>query len=96
MARVPSPPSTFTAEQLLGARHATEAVLDEVGLSNYRYDLEPREQSFAVLVEHAHGDTWHDVKLEEPRDVLLSARDDRAVRSEIAARWRRRLLTRRP
>lgn len=92
MARIPSAPSTFTAEQLLGARQAAEVVFDEIGLSNYRYDVEPRERSFEVIVEHVFGDVWHDVKLEEPSELLLSAREDRSVRAEIAARWRDRLI----
>lgn len=85
-------PRTLSVEQLLGARHAAEIVLDEIGLSNYRFDVEPRESAFEVYVEHLRGDVWHDVKLEERSDVLLSTRHDPRVRAEVAARWRERLM----
>lgn len=84
--------TTLSAEHLLAARAATELVLDALGIANYRFDVEPREEAFEVFVEHEHDGAWHDVRLMEDAAVLLAARRDDAIRAEVVRRWRRRLL----
>ncbi len=82
---------TFSIDHLLGARAAVELVLDEVGLRNYRFDVEPREACFEVILEHERDGSWHDVKLTEDVDELLAARTDASTRRRVASRWRARL-----
>ena len=83
---------TLSPDALLGARAATEQILDELGLRNYRFDVEPASSAFDVFVEHEREGAWHAVRLHEDARVLLDAarRDD--ARSEVAERWRARLF----
>lgn len=82
---------TLSVDHLLGARAAAELVLDELGLSNYRFDVEPRDERFDVIVEHERDGAWHDVRISEPADTLLAAREDASMRHAVASRWRERL-----
>jgi hypothetical protein len=88
-----APPNqdTLSIDQLLGARAAAELVLDDLGLRNYRFDVEPREDRFEVLVEHERDGAWHDVRFTEDAAVLLAARTDASTRRAVASRWRERL-----
>ncbi len=86
---------TLAIDQLLGARAAAELVLDEVGLRNYRFDVEPKGDHFDVIVEHERDGAWHDVRLIEDASVLLAVRDDASTRRSVASRWRERLTSRR-
>lgn len=92
--RVAMQTTTMSAEQLLGARAATELVLDALGIANYRFDVEPRQDAFEVLIEHELDGAWHDVTLMEDAAVLLAARRDPEIRADVARRWRHRLLGR--
>lgn len=83
---------TLSADGLLGARAATELVLDELGIENYRFDVEPREGAFEVFVEHDRDGAWHDVRLTEEASALIAAARDASVRAEVARRWRVKLL----
>lgn len=83
---------TLSADGLLGARAATQLVLDELGIENYRFDVEPREGAFEVFVEHDRDGAWHDVRLTEDAAALIAAGRDASVRAEVARRWRARLL----
>jgi len=85
---------TLSPTALLGARAATEQILDELGLRNYRFDVEPASSAFEVFVEHERDHAWHAVRLLEEARVLLAAPGDAKVRSEIAERWRARLFSR--
>lgn len=83
---------TLSMEALLGARSATEQILDELGLRNYRFDVEPGAGAFDVFVEHElEGGAWHAVQLHEEARVLLEAARDGAVRAQVAERWRAKL-----
>lgn len=79
-------------ERLIGAREAASSLLDEIGIANYRFDVEPRGQAFEVLVEHARDGEWHTASIHEDGRALLSALRDPAVRAELRERWRARLV----
>jgi hypothetical protein len=80
----------LTIEELVGARAATEQILDGLGITNYRFDVEPAPAAFDVFVEHERDGAWHTVRFQEDAHVLLAR--DPAVRARIAARWRERLF----
>lgn len=87
----PTDESTLSIDTLLGARKAAELVFDRLGLTNFRFDVEPREGAFEVFVEHEEGGIWHDVALTEDASVLLAvARDPETLRA-VAERWQERL-----
>ena len=83
---------TLSPDALLGARAVTEQILDELGMRNYRFDVEPASSAFDVFVEHEHDGAWHAVRLHEEARVLLDAVRSDDARSEIAERWRARLF----
>jgi hypothetical protein len=83
---------TLSPDALLGARAATEQILDELGLRNYRFDVEPAPAAFDVFVEHEREGAWHAVRLHEEARVLLESGRDRQTRREVAERWRSRLF----
>lgn len=84
---------TLSPDALLGARAATEQILDELGLRNYRFDVEPASSAFDVFVEHEREGAWHAVRLHEEARVLLGARRSDQARREIAERWRAQLFS---
>jgi hypothetical protein len=83
---------TLSPDALLGARAATEQILDELGLRNYRFDVEPASSAFDVFIEHEREGAWHAVRLHEEARVLLDARRSDRARAEVAERWRARLF----
>jgi hypothetical protein len=84
---------TVPTARWLEAREAARRLLEGVGLRNYRYDVEPREARYEVLVEHEHRGIWREARLEETPDALLATLDDDACRRAMVARWRDRLLS---
>lgn len=83
---------TLSPDALLGARAATERILDELGLRNYRFDVEPASSAFDVFVEHERDHAWHAVRLHEEARVLLDAGRRDEARREVAERWRAKLF----
>lgn len=85
---------TLSPTALLGARAATEQILDELGLLNYRFDVEPRDATvFDVFIEHERDGAWHTVGIQEPAKRLLAAPTDPALRGEVRECWRSRLFS---
>jgi hypothetical protein len=84
-----------TTERLLEAREATRRLLEGVGLRNYRFDVEPREDVYEINVELEHRDAWREAHLIETPAALLSTLGEPAARDEMVARWRARLLSER-
>lgn len=75
--------------------NATEAVrllLEELALEEYRFSVGLREPESAVHVEYAANDGWRSVTLTVPDATLLKSREERDVRSGLAATWRQKLV----
>lgn len=85
----------MTMERLREAREAARILLEGVGLRNYRFDVEPREQVYEVLIEREQEGTWRESRLSETPDDLLSVLEDEAARETLVARWRARLRSER-
>lgn len=83
----------LSASHILDAREAARAVLDEVGLSNYLFTVDPREGGWELKVEHPVIEGWQTVTLPVDRDLLLASRTDHGARRILAQRWRERILT---
>jgi len=84
-----------TTERLLEAREAARRLLEEVGLRNYRFDVEPKEEIYEIHVEREHRGAWREARLKETPAELLSTLGDDASRDRVVARWRARLLSER-
>jgi hypothetical protein len=81
----------LSAGQVIGAREAAFALLEEVGLDNYLFALDPRDDVWEVKVEHAVQDGWASVTLPVEAELLLATRHDHAARERLARSWRARL-----
>jgi hypothetical protein len=83
----------LSAGQIIGAREAAFALLEEVGLDNYLFAVDPGEEGWEVKVEHPVQDGWASVTLAVDAELLLASRTDRDTRRRIAQSWRERLAT---
>lgn len=81
----------LSASHILDAREAARAVLDEVGLNNYLFTVDPREDGWELKVEHPVIEGWQTVTLPVDRDLLLASRTDQGARRILAQRWRDRI-----
>ena len=81
----------LSAAQVIGAREATFALLEEVGLDNYLFSVDPADSGWEVKVEHPISEGWASVTLPVEADVLLASRTDRDARRRIVQSWRARL-----
>lgn len=81
----------WSASHILSAREAAREVLEEVGLDNYLFTLDPREAGWELKVEHPVSEGWQTVTLSVDRDLLLACRTDRSARRLLAERWRQRM-----
>ena len=83
----------LSAAQVIGAREAAFALLEEVGLDNYLFSVDPAEDGWEVKVEHPVSEGWASVTLPVDGELLLESRTDRDTRRRIAQSWRARLAT---
>jgi hypothetical protein len=81
----------LSASHILGAREAAQCVLEEVGLSNYLFTVDPREAGWELKIEHAVSEGWQTVTFPIDRELLLASRTDRGARRLLAQRWRERI-----
>lgn len=81
----------WSASHILSAREAAREVLEEVGLDNYLFTVDPRETGWELKVEHPVSEGWQTVTLSVERDLLLACRTDRRARRQLAQCWRERI-----
>lgn len=77
--------------ELATAKEAVFALLDELGIEAYLFEVEPREGQWEVRVECAIEPGWESVMLPVDKFKLLTSREDAAVHAELLAAWRERL-----
>ncbi|MDX1251097.1 MAG: hypothetical protein IDH49_02345 [Gammaproteobacteria bacterium] len=82
-------PTSIT--ELAAAKGAAAALLDELGLEAYLFEVEPREGQWELRVECAVEAGWESVMLPVDKPKLLASREDAAVHAELLAAWRERL-----
>ena len=81
----------LSASHIVGAREAAQYVLEEVGLDNYLFTVDPREAGWELRIEHPVSGGWQTVTLPIDRELLLASRTDRGARRLLAQRWRERI-----
>ncbi len=77
--------------ELIQAREAASGLLDDLGLSEFLFDVEPDGGRWAVYVECASEQGWAAVTLPVLKERLLASQSDRTIRQQIAGQWRDRL-----
>ncbi len=86
----------LSAAELVAAKEATGALLDELGLSTYFFEVEPQENTWRIKVDCATKEGWQSLALTVDKQTLLQSQTDSAVRSHLMDVFRKRLSDRRP
>jgi len=73
------------------SRAAIERILDELGLRDFVFTIEPKEQVWELHVECSTEQGWQTVALPADLAELRASRHDGAVRERLRETWRRRL-----
>lgn len=77
--------------ELVATKEIVSALLNELGIEVYLFEVEPRNGQWEVRVECAIEPGWESVTLPVDRLRLLASREDAAVRAELLTAWRERL-----
>lgn len=86
----------LSAAELTAAKDATGALLDELGLEAYLYEVEPEEDAWRIRVDCASGEGWQSLSVTVDKQTLLASRTDAAARSHLTGILRERLSGRGP
>jgi hypothetical protein len=81
----------WTIRTFVQARDATARVLDELGLGNYLFDVEPRDDGWEVKVECQVAEGWKVTPVPVQREALERALHDGAARARLLAAFRDRI-----
>lgn len=76
---------------LARANRAVATLLGRMKLSALLYAVEPREGTWAVIVECAAGSGWQRVELRAGPELLAAIEGDADAEATLAAIWRTRL-----
>ncbi len=78
----------ITTRDLAQAKEAVGLLLDELKLSNYLFDVEPRSGPWEVRIDCAAGGVWHSLTLAVDLAELIKVVADLAARQKLLGRWR--------
>lgn len=81
----------LSSAELAAAKDATDALLDELGLEAYLFEVEPQETAWQIKVDCATAEGWQSLTLTVDKQALLESRTDPAVRSRLMGTFRRKL-----
>ncbi|AKF03432.1 hypothetical protein [Sandaracinus amylolyticus] len=86
----------WTLDGLLEARAAAAALLEQLGLEGFVFEIEPRvdTEDVVVLVEWVRGGpegTWTSTRVVVDGELLLRSRNDDASRDRLLAQLRARI-----
>jgi hypothetical protein len=81
----------LSTKELTQARDTVEGLLEQLGLSAYLFEVEPRTDHWEVRVECAPDSGWQSSVLNVDESWLEACRIDPAARNKLLAEWRRRL-----
>jgi hypothetical protein len=81
----------LSEKSLTQARDTVESLLEQLGLTAYLFEVEPRADHWEVRVECAPDSGWQSSVLNINEDWLAACRTDTGARNELLAQWRKRL-----
>ncbi|NIO43441.1 MAG: hypothetical protein GTO41_26770 [Burkholderiales bacterium] len=82
-----------STDELLKATEAARALLDQLRLSAYTFEVEPREGEWEVRVECAVPEGWQRSVLAADKALLLASAQDPASRARLLAEWGQHLAS---
>jgi len=86
----------LSSEALLQSRDATQALLEQLGLSAFLFEVEPGEVVWRVRVECAVNSAWQSTTLDVDKQELLNSRTDKDVFQRLLVEWRKHFAVGRP
>lgn len=81
----------ITTRDLAQAKDAVSLVLEELGLSNYVFEVEPRSGPWEVRIDCAAGGVWQSLTLLVEAAELIEVVENSTARNKLLARWRETL-----
>jgi len=84
-----------TAKELIEAKEAVAALLDQFDLDSYLFELEPHDGPCAVRIDCARDRIWQSTTITVDIDRLRRSRTDDAARSQLLDEWGEHLGPRR-
>ena len=82
----------LSEKQLTEARDTVQSLLDQLGLTAYLFEVEPRSDHWEVRIECAPDSVWQSSILNVDESRLTACRTDAGARSKLLEEWRKRLL----
>jgi hypothetical protein len=82
---------TWSINTFVQARDTVAKLLTDLGLQNYRFDVEPQDDGWQVRLEYAADAAWREATLRIDQRGLEKAVRDSAARREIVAQWKEQL-----
>ena len=82
-----------STEELLKAKETTAALLEQLGLVAYLFEVEPREEHWEVRVDCALDQGWQTSVLLVDKVLLLSSLHDPGARERLLQEWGRHLAS---
>ena len=80
-----------STDELLKATEAARALLDQLRLAAYTFEVEPREGEWEVRVECAVAEGWQRSVLAADKALLLASAQDTGARDRVLADWGKHL-----
>lgn len=83
----------ITTRELAQAKDATNVLLEEIGLSAYVFEVEPRSGPWHVRIDYASGGVWQSLTLPVESAELIDVVSNNAARRKLVERWRKALVS---
>lgn len=77
----------ITTRDLAQAKEAVIALLDQLGVTEYLFEVEPHNGLWEVRIDCATDDAWQSLVLSVDLTRLLHIDEDPAVRRELLEQW---------
>jgi hypothetical protein len=84
---------TITTEELVGAREAANAILEELAVDAYLFEVEPKDEHYELKVDCACeiDGGWASITLNIPKEKMLTGFDDLKLKRQLFEYWDKKL-----
>lgn len=84
---------SLSIEELITVREAANAILEELELDAYLFEVEPRDAHYEIQLECASAidGGWMSISLMLPKEKMLTGFKDEELRHQLFAYWDKKL-----
>ena len=85
--------TTLSTVELAKARVNASAILEDLKLDAYIYEVEPHDGDWEIRVECAceTNGNWEMISLKVPKDMLLESDHEHTAKASLYAYWKKKL-----